>query len=403
MNNYVKYSLLIIILVFIFMGIVPFNINKKDAAILNAPPKPSNVKNVLLNQYGSENDPKKVAIARKIIKEMLFDPSELRTIGDKGYIPEQIGNNYSRITTLIDRKNYGNLKSIIFYGPPGSGKTSLINQICFNNDMYMFKIDQSIFEGHSTDPLIAFKIIFDLAKLLNKKCAIFIDEVESVLGKRTEGSPNVQSFKISSLTTNFIQIYNNYNCDNVCFMGATNYLDRMEASLLDRSVKVYIPEMSEQMKNIIFDRTMDQHNVIKNFLLRTIFNPTNNEREIIDTFLRTRAGDLLNYDTDVARPYISPWNDLVVIHENYKKTKSMNYANAFRERYVKHMGGALTLSINLSLYDIFKQYFSKSELSTRYLEQKMIFINNNDDVTKVIKEMLSFGKRKKPKRKSKKH
>lgn len=84
---------------------------------------------------------------------------------------------------------------IILYGPPGNGKTELINQIARKENAILIKIESKHILGHSTTETIRnIDKIFDKAILLSKICnenegvILFFDEFDAICGVNMNNS-----------------------------------------------------------------------------------------------------------------------------------------------------------------------------------------------------------------------
>jgi ATP-dependent 26S proteasome regulatory subunit len=87
-------------------------------------------------------------------------------------------------------------KGILLHGPPGTGKTMLAKMIANNSGIALINISSSTlvskFSGESEKMIDA---LFSTAKRL-EPCIIFIDEIDSILGKRSGGeASHTTSFK----------------------------------------------------------------------------------------------------------------------------------------------------------------------------------------------------------------
>lgn len=152
------------------------------------------------------------------------------------------------------------LQSFFFYGPPGSGKTFLIE--AFANEMIAkgFKyirltggdIHASLVGVAEKTVQIAMQEAID-----NEPCIIFIDEIENVCVTRSK--PGAEGHE-RRLTVAFLEAYNLLKTANkrVVFMGATNYPSQVDEAMLDRITLVPIPLPDEEVRANYFKHAFRQ-------------------------------------------------------------------------------------------------------------------------------------------------
>ena len=103
---------------------------------------------------------------------------------------DNIIKNNSVLKNMIKNNRFS---SMILYGPPGSGKTSLANIISSSTDNYFVKISAV------TSGTKEIKEIIELAKdnlsMYNKRTILFIDEIHTLMGSKGEALDFANMFK----------------------------------------------------------------------------------------------------------------------------------------------------------------------------------------------------------------
>ncbi len=157
----------------------------------------------------------------------------------------------------IDRAlNISPVKGYLFYGPPGGGKTYLIE--AFAHEMmekgFRFiklvggEIHASLVGVAEKTVQIAFQEAIDWSP-----CVLFIDEFDGVCTDRND--PKCESNE-KRLTNAFLEAWNTLTDRgrDVIFIGATNYPGMIDAAMMDRLIKIPSPLPSEEERLKYFER-----------------------------------------------------------------------------------------------------------------------------------------------------
>ena len=170
------------------------------------------------------------------------------------------------------------VKGFFFYGPPGSGKTFLIE--AFANEMIKkgFKfirllggdIHASLVGVAEKTIETAFKEVID-----NEPCIIFIDEIENVCVNRA--APHVEGHE-KRLTVAFLEAYNvlKESGKRAIFMGATNFPSRVDEAMLDRITLIPVPLPDEQMRKYYFEKAFKYIKLEEGFTVESMVERTDN-------------------------------------------------------------------------------------------------------------------------------
>lgn len=152
------------------------------------------------------------------------------------------------------------VQSFFFYGPPGSGKTFLIEAFASQMMEKGFKfirllggdIHASLVGVAEKTVQIAFQEAID-----NEPCIIFIDEIENVCVSRKKSNAEGHEKR---LTVAFLEAYNllKESGKRAIFMGATNYPSQVDEAMLDRITLVPIPLPDDAMRESYFQRSFQR-------------------------------------------------------------------------------------------------------------------------------------------------
>ena len=154
------------------------------------------------------------------------------------------------------------MKSFFFYGPPGCGKTYIIEAFAHELMQQGYKfMSLSSADIHSKFSGEADKIVRRAFReaVDNAPCILFMDEVDGVCQNRN--LPNLSDFNMQ-LTTTFLTAYNGLSRANaeqksVIFIGATNYPANVDAAMLDRVELVRIPLPEEEVRGQVFRSALE--------------------------------------------------------------------------------------------------------------------------------------------------
>ena len=133
---------------------------------------------------------------------------------------------------------------ILFYGPPGCGKTMLSEAIAAQTDCDMYKMDvskigSSYINKSAINIAKAFDYLSDIAVKSEKPLLLFMDEMDSLLTKRSgsETSDNDETKVVNTLLQQIVAAKDN----NIIIIGATNMYDLLDSAVKDRAkMQVYI-------------------------------------------------------------------------------------------------------------------------------------------------------------------
>eukprot|EP01022_Parablepharisma_sp_SALTPOND_P033082 TRINITY_DN88164_c1_g1_i1.p1 TRINITY_DN88164_c1_g1~~TRINITY_DN88164_c1_g1_i1.p1 ORF type:complete len:762 (-),score=102.71 TRINITY_DN88164_c1_g1_i1:36-2321(-) len=171
-------------------------------------------------------------------------------------------------------------KGILFYGPPGNGKTMFAKAVASEcgKDVTFFNVSSSTFSGKGpgkeTDKLI--KALFALA-IEKQPSVVFIDEMDSILSKR---GPN-DTEEARKLKNEFLIQFEGVGTggsDRIVVIGATNRPFDIDDAILRRfTVRIYLDLPGKIARKHAIQRIMKKVNsAVTEAELDDIVNKTNN-------------------------------------------------------------------------------------------------------------------------------
>ena len=133
---------------------------------------------------------------------------------------------------------------IVFHGPPGCGKTMLSEAISAQTGCEMFKMDISKVGSSYVNKTAnnigkAFEVIFNAAQKTEKPVILFMDEMDSVLSKRTDATDG--SKEDNKAVNTLLPLITSAKDKNVVIIGATNMYNLIDPAAKRRvELEAYI-------------------------------------------------------------------------------------------------------------------------------------------------------------------
>ncbi len=139
----------------------------------------------------------------------------------------------------MDKEEYGisPTSTILFYGPPGCGKTFITEALANQSGIDMYKMDVSkigskFVNQTATNIQKAFEYLGQITQETQKPVLLFMDEIDSLAIKReTASGGSSENLKTTSTLLKLIQEAKD---KNIIIIAATNRRDIIDDALLDR-------------------------------------------------------------------------------------------------------------------------------------------------------------------------
>lgn len=136
------------------------------------------------------------------------------------------------------------IQSVLLYGPPGAGKTCLVQHFARTLDLNMISVDQAIVKSFRLQSIKdSIKAIFSLATKVSR-CIIFIDDAEILFDESDS------SHEQRAITTQFLSCLDGLKdqYDPPFILAATNDPWRLDPSFLRQAYKVPITLPGTQLR-----------------------------------------------------------------------------------------------------------------------------------------------------------
>lgn len=150
-------------------------------------------------------------------------------------------------------------RGVLLHGPPGTGKTMLAKALAKESGAFFINIRPSALQSKwFGDSQRLVQALFSLAWKL-QPCIIFLDEVDAVLGRRTESEHEA----VTGLKMEFLQHWDGFFSESfrqVIVLGATNRPGHLDDAVMRRfslQCNVGLPDASA--RQAILHRMLEEH------------------------------------------------------------------------------------------------------------------------------------------------
>ncbi len=140
-------------------------------------------------------------------------------------------------------------KGVIFFGPPGNGKTLFVKAMAGEANVPIFTVSGSDFvEMYVGVGAKRVRTLFKNARA-NAPCIIFIDEIDAVGGSRGSFSSHSESVQTINALLNELDGFN--GTEGILVIGATNRIEDLDEALIrpgrfDKHINIGMPEFEDR-------------------------------------------------------------------------------------------------------------------------------------------------------------
>ncbi len=243
--------------------------NKNNNAANNKEKK--NISTDKTNNKISKNlntNAKKSVIDEEIIEQYkpnAYSPKGFNSLGGLDDLKEQL---FDKIIIPAlnpdqaekDFKEYGKRspRGIMLYGPPGCGKTSIIEALSAESKLPLFKLKISkagskYINTTSTNYQKAFDSVAKYSEQNNTPCLMLIDEIDGMTKSRDDEFSNEDLKQIGTL----LNLIETARDKNIIILGATNKYDLIDEAIKRRfDDQIYIGLPKKDTRKIILEKTL---------------------------------------------------------------------------------------------------------------------------------------------------
>lgn len=162
----------------------------------------------------------------------------------------------------LDFAEYGKKapRGIMLYGPPGCGKTSIIEALSAESKLPLFKLKISkagspLINQTSVNYQKAFDYVAECAQMIESPCLLFIDEIDGLTKGRNKDSSSEDLKQIGTL----LNLIESARDRNIIVLGATNKYDIVDDAIKRRfDEQMYLGMPDTDTREQILYKTLSQ-------------------------------------------------------------------------------------------------------------------------------------------------
>jgi len=311
-------------------------------------------------------------------------------------------------------------RGVLLEGPPGTGKSSLIEEIVRNLSPFVVNVSKELAAGDFKNPSkgLPEKMVNQLADRAERipwqLCVLMIDEVESLVGSRRRGEES--SSVLSVLLSRVDGIRDRF--ENLCIFAATNYVDKIDAALLRRLKKkvfVGIPnpkarrewfeklnEDSPHRKQIdlLVQLTMNFSPASLQELIANLnYNPRSRSIEVVGRMMRQEGFTLSGYQISeiLGPPVLQETTYLEDAMQSEKKDEKVrdvwNHCSGHVLACLKPGEARIILKKHKKNMDQLQQrtFHKIEDMKERLIQTKAFIRGLIEDISTVVKELNCFN------------
>lgn len=262
----------------------------------------------IFNISANANSDKQGDSFSSVISDLI--PRDISTLFYDGDIKEQVLahiDGFFKTKDLYKEKNLNYKTSLLLYGEPGTGKSSLANALCAHYNIDMVLIDLNTFDKLDINMV---------TKCINgddKTYLVLIEDIDTVFNvNRSQETLDKDDKKVVNKMLQFLDSNNSPN--NVIFICTTNHIDKLDAAILRKGridKNIYVGPIDKTKAETMirsFDLTEDSvDKLLSKYDDDARINQSTLQAEILDFVkleLQAKAGDIPDSDHISSNPII---------------------------------------------------------------------------------------------------
>ena len=222
---------------------------------------------------GQQMDDNPTSVYDTYLRRSLIDsPKSFEEVAGMKDLKEKLHDSIVRRLQPDVRKRFEEAKTplfndgFLFYGPPGCGKTFIVEALAGESKLPLYKVDKSVYDssykGESVEKLKKiFEQLYKKFEETGEYSILFFDEADSIFPKRGSGS-NLNDEE----TNTMLQYLNNCTRKGVIPILATNFLDKIDSAVLRTGrvgTHIEIPTPDFEARKEIFNIAIKDKDIAK--------------------------------------------------------------------------------------------------------------------------------------------